>query len=706
MVTYVINTSENKTFDSDKLFELAGYNKIRWINQGLDKMKECVKEIFEKQNVLGADDFRIAVIIDFYGYDRIRAPYGKNGYVTEEGVDASLYLPFIEAYITDKLIVPLNKAELFPSSFEMFYAQNGNYEKYTFLDNDMELLRQIVSGKEETVDELYPDLLEKKADLERRIEERDKKAARRKKAEESGKDMILFDMEEEEDEVDTLANGSVDRRSFEQRIQDLTPYGTYVVYCTRSLSLEINLTDYPYGTAHDKMSYDEFYEAFRRRSSEYTTIHRHYYKTSYGGGAARSAFDTLSLSLYLVRLYEREGNCEEEEIQIDRLDPSILKDVLVSSWMKVSVARNVAITNQSKYFVLAQNEKEISEDVENRTVDPKECIRNEKAKLPKEILNTNVPALKLYDEIVKFTDRTQDEYDDENQQEFDKIIDEFLRKRDETYADKIQADFDNFGEIGALATTNQCPSKSDFELAVKNKQQDISNLFAEALKAEYIEVDLKEEKEKAKEAKAEYCKAKACMNKNILGDIIFLIITLGVMFLPYYFLQLKNNTFTLATPLLVGVMLGVFGGLFILAFFIQILPLLYKMRKARDKLKLCYIECCAKRRYSFSGLRQRYEKDLIRIEEARYELRQIKRLNDLNRIKEKHVAQHREMLELVQDKLSSMLNNLDVEPVYNPEESVSGEFDINKSFLASENKIYRIFSIETIEKMFSKKRGE
>jgi len=31
MITYVINTSENKTFDSEKLFDLAGYNKIRWI---------------------------------------------------------------------------------------------------------------------------------------------------------------------------------------------------------------------------------------------------------------------------------------------------------------------------------------------------------------------------------------------------------------------------------------------------------------------------------------------------------------------------------------------------------------------------------------------------------------------------------------------------------------------------------------------------
>ena len=34
MITYVINTSDNKIFDSNLLFELAGYNKIRWMHSG------------------------------------------------------------------------------------------------------------------------------------------------------------------------------------------------------------------------------------------------------------------------------------------------------------------------------------------------------------------------------------------------------------------------------------------------------------------------------------------------------------------------------------------------------------------------------------------------------------------------------------------------------------------------------------------------
>ena len=56
MLTYVINTSENKIFDSNLLFELAGYNKIRWMHCSLDKVKECAIEICDKQNDQASSD--------------------------------------------------------------------------------------------------------------------------------------------------------------------------------------------------------------------------------------------------------------------------------------------------------------------------------------------------------------------------------------------------------------------------------------------------------------------------------------------------------------------------------------------------------------------------------------------------------------------------------------------------------------------------
>ena len=79
---------------------------------------------------------------------------------------------------------------------------------------------------------------------------------------------------------------------------------------------------------------------------------------------------------------------------------------------------------------------------------------------------------------------------------------------------------------------------------------------------------------------------------------------------------------------------------------------------------------------------------------------------DANAATERNVARHREMLEEVQDQLSGMLNNLGVEPVFDSEERVDGEFDLTKSFRSRENGIYKVFSIEVIEKMFPRKGSD
>lgn len=58
------------------------------------------------------------------------------------------------------------------------------------------------------------------------------------------------------------------------------------------------------------------------------------------------------------------------------------------------------------------------------------------------------------------------------------------------------------------------------------------------------------------------------------------------------------------------------------------------------------------------------------------------------------------MLEIVENKLSAMLNNLGVEPIIVKYNDLSDEFDVNKSYMSNDNKIYKIFSIETIENLF------
>ena len=176
------------------------------------------------------------------------------------------------------------------------------------------------------------------------------------------------------------------------------------------------------------------------------------------------------------------------------------------------------------------------------------------------------------------------------------------------------------------------------------------------------------------------------------------------MILPYYFLQLTAYSAKVMSSILLALNTSAFfAGIFLCAVAIQIIPIKRKLKKAETKLLDCYLDCCAKERYSFSSIRKRYQKDLILIENTRYEIRQMKHLFEDNLEKEKNVLMHRQTLDDMADCLGSMLNNLDVEPKFDPDETVDGEFNLKKPIHSKENKVYQIFSIETIEKIFTEK---
>ncbi|MBO5270245.1 MAG: hypothetical protein J6B77_05635, partial [Clostridia bacterium] len=318
MLTYVINTSENKTFDSDKLFDLAGYNKIRWLNCRLSDIGQCAQYIHEKQNVLGADRFRIAVLVDFFGFDRLRIPYGRRGFGSDDGVDISLYIPYIEVFLLDNLIAYLEKREMYTEDFEVYYVQNTRMEPYEFLDNAPEQLCTILKG------------------------------CPNEKLEATSCCSECRDTVPEDDPL-------VAPRKYPPTIPpcERIPYRAFDLYCTECVSLRFYLTDYPYGA--QAMTFWEFYNAFRHRLGNKRGIRRHYYISSYGGGNARAAFDTLSLSLYLIRMYEREELIEDGEMEVLHLDADTLKEVLETAWGKINLARKVAKANDSRYFSLKQN---------------------------------------------------------------------------------------------------------------------------------------------------------------------------------------------------------------------------------------------------------------------------------------------------------------------------------------------------------------
>jgi uncharacterized membrane protein len=217
-------------------------------------------------------------------------------------------------------------------------------------------------------------------------------------------------------------------------------------------------------------------------------------------------------------------------------------------------------------------------------------------------------------------------------------------------------------------------------------------------------VNYEEENERADEAYKEYKKAKACLGRNIIGDLIFMLIALAVMIVPYAMMQLTSyNSHAISSTMLALNMTGLFAGLFILAVLIQMIPIVGRIKISKKALRDCYIDCCAKENYAFSSIRHKYERGLIAIEQARYDIRQTKLIFDANIAKDKNVALHREMLERLEDCLSSILNNLDVEPTMTVTETIDDMLDLNKPVSDKSNSIYRVFSIETIEKMFPKK---
>ena len=197
------------------------------------------------------------------------------------------------------------------------------------------------------------------------------------------------------------------------------------------------------------------------------------------------------------------------------------------------------------------------------------------------------------------------------------------------------------------------------------------------------------------------------MHKNIVGDVIFLILALLSAVGPYIILQLRGSGIPFLDALLLGLdTTMLFGGLFVLAIVIQTAVLTYRLKKAKKELKEAYQACYRKECYSLVQIRHKFNEDLIFIERARYELRQLRYLYEANLIKDANIRRHRDTLDDLQDHIGTILNKLDIEPVLDEEETVANDFDITKPIRAKINRVYRVFSIETIEKLFSKKGSD
>ncbi len=747
MLTYVINTSENKTFESDKLFEFVGYNKIRWMNCKLNDIEAKAEEICDRQSAIDADEFRIAVLIDFYAFDKIRPEYGSEGFlpVEKDGVDISVYYPYIKAYLLDHLFYKIEKKSLRACEQEVFYIQNVKNNDFSHLDNRESQVKLIMQPEEESLQGIIR-IRMKKSDVDfgdekvewtpvqdevsdeerKKIEEEyeaalaelkrdfNNDAALRKKNKEKEEKEVKIRQEEADEEEKREAEK--EKGGEEEEIYVELPekkYSKFRLHCSDTVSLTFSLADYPY-TNEKGLTFGEFFAAFKQREYTLHKITEHQYVVPFDGGAAKAAFNNLSLFLYLIKKYE----CEESvvdtnnELVVDKIDKDRLKNALIVSWNKIHSARRMAVTNNSDYYDIKSYgdtaEANAAKVEDERSKEEK--LKETREKLTHEERFDENTVEQDYDVIYKYATSTEKEWSAEFKKEFDEIMLKYLQKRDDTKESSIKGEYDELiKNDGSLRTVKQFPSRSDFETAVDKKKDEIAALLKKSINAEYLGDNLeayKSEKKKADKAYAKYLTAKQSIERNFAGDLAFWFFVVLTVVLPFALVQRRPyGIFSAGSLVLYLITTGVVTGLFVLAFLLHYAIIKSRMKRARRQIRECFINCQAIKKYAFTSLKQCYDVDLTHIEELRYEIGRITYLNELNAAKNEHMEMHRKKLEEIEDKLSGMLNNLGVEPIVTDYDDLGDEFDVTKPFLAPENRVYKVFSIEVIESLFNKGRS-
>ncbi len=773
MLTYVINTSENKTFDSKKLFSFAGYHKIVWIDCLLSEVENYALEIYERQNALAATDFRVAVIVDFYSFDKIRKPYGTDGFSREEeGVDLAIYYPFIEAYLADNLFDKLSRMNLKVEQRDIYYVQSTDNDGFENISNAVEQIKTIftpdlstkgeISEKnlkmlekakcetkkvptdinriEQCVQAIIKALTKRKLSKNTDAESLEKKINEaldeqevleesiREKIENLGKKIIEAILEEDlqdglpKEETERIVFEVLDKqkivkdlddkkryteKEIDEMTENLIPYEKYNLYCSENVTLTFKMTDYPYGGGV-KVNFNDFYESLKLRNTNFSKIRRHLFFNSGSLTPIIAAFDTLTLSLYLIEMYETEASMHVEgKIQIDKIEPEKLKEVLTKSWNKVRKAREAAKENRSKYYdivAVAEEEKQpIDLNAESQNII---SLAEEDKKLERKKQRISASEDSLYQAVLAYEDYVGKELSGTDFEEFNRIMRKYLQDRDDTREIVFSREWELKCREGGYPTTTQCPSKMTYEAIIERKKTEISKIFKSALEAEFVSIDFEPEIKQAKTIYEKYSKLKEYCKMNLGSAIGLFIFVSFIMIIPFALLQrVFEGIFNLESIILYGLTFGITFGFLMIAYILQDRIIKSKIKNVKYQLQNCLDKCEQKKTEAFKKLKLRYSVELVNIEKIRHCIREVSFLESKNNIKNKHIRMHRAALEELENYLSSILNNLGVEPIIDEELDITSEFDVNKPIADISNKVYRIFDIETIEMLFDKKGG-
>ncbi|MBQ7364450.1 MAG: hypothetical protein IJW46_02500 [Clostridia bacterium] len=656
MITYVINTSKNKTLDDNLLFDLAGYSKIHWLFSSLDAIEGCADTIVKDQNKLIGDSLRVAVILDFYGYDRIRLPYDSE----PDKVHVDVYKPFLLAYLVKNLFHKIQKRGCRITSCEVFYIQSdvdGSSESAANRNEEISYIFSLNAQKEAF----------RRANLSAPVINEDDPDADAKKEE--------YRRQKEADE-------KILAEEFER----------FTLYLTEEDSLSFSAKEYCY---RDKASIGAFVDAIRILMLDNKSIVHHIHPTT-GEMSVHAAYDNLTLSFNLIREYESPSHSSEgseKTVIVEKLDKEALKVYLRTAYAKIDAAREKAVDDRKtpRYYTLT-----LPESTQRKT-------KKEETLLP-DLVDENIEVDAMYQNILTYASHGDSGMDPEDVKELDALVKTYISARHDKRMSEVEREFaDKIAKGNLKKTEDSCPTEDDYRRAIGAKRSELEALLATSLDAEYVNVPFDEEKKRADKAYEKYHAAKADQKAHLVGDCLLFLITLLAMIIPYAALQCYEAPFALKSIILYGIAAGVFGGLLIFSYFVHLLPAVNRMHRAENEMRAIYRSCLEKRQKAFAKLQKRYEQQLLDIETIRYEIRQIEELHRINREIFQNITLHRVMLEKVAVVLKSMMSHLDIPINYNYDtESVEDEFFPDEGIMSDKNRIYKILSLENIKNLFLK----
>ncbi len=664
MLTYVINTSENKVLKTDLLFELVGYNKISWMRSPLSAIEDCAEEIVKRQQPMTAGEYRVVVLVDFLAFDKTLYP--EENPVSEY---LAIYKSLIEIYLHDHLYTPLRRAQLGFDGLEVFYIQYT--EKNTIRENaaEKEQLAKLLG-----LDDEYDRIVEGKKTV--RLPEASVKAEKKsaKKAD--------AEMSEE-----TAALPRYETFSVEYRGGKLTFRADE--FC-KDIGKEKDATfDTFYRNLSEK--YDIAYRAFGSRSRTYVA------GTASARSESRAAFDNLNLSLALIRSYEQEVeinvDARDDVVDVPKMNKERFFDTLRHAYGKVqSALEYVRQSGNANGFYVLETRKTVSDSICVDTMSDEE-----KMEVIASAKGTSFEA--RYEKIRELASVPPGTKSADEKRELATYMSTYKQTRDEMRNHATEQDARAVLRVARMQS--KYPSGLEYENAVEKKKATMRRILKAAIDADYDGADYTEEFAKANDARDKYLSGKARIEKYLRTNIVCFFLVMLAMLVPYFVFQIKDSK--LGAMILLSIAMAVFGGVFLLSALLHVIPILRDIRSAKLEMTDLYERCLVKQRQSIFRLRNRYIIYLPAVESIHYELAELAMLYEANREINRHIEEHREMLERVRDVLLGMLTSMQV--AHKAEGDVAlddDEFKINESFRM--NRIYKVFTIDVIEDIFEERR--